>query len=165
RDAAECEDVVAHRDLHAHGAAEDERGRGRAVSVAERGPRGEELVAGLPLAHLSEIEDEGSGETAGPAEFRGVVGPRRFEAGAENDVGDLFVAELAVDEGALLGREVADRARKVEQRAIRREPQRQLVVRGGHEAGTLGNERDATDRRLGELGPEAARVGPDAMPM
>ena len=53
-----------------------------------------------------------------------------------------------MDHLALLGREEAERARQLEERAVRRETERLFVVRGRDERRALGYDRQARGRRL-----------------
>jgi len=123
-----------------------------------RDPLGEQLVAALPLAHLPEIEHVRSGDAVPRAEAVDIRDRRVLEGVAEDLVGELLVVEAGLDHRALLGREVAHRPRQVEQRAIRCEPQRVLVVRSGNERGALGHDRQAERRRRVDVRVEEDRV-------
>src|SRR5213076_327476 len=106
---------------------EHERRRTRARVRAVRRPRSEQLVAAFALAHLTEIQDERALELVRRAEGGDVVRTGRVETQADCLVRDVLVAEGAMDEVALLGREKPERSRQLEQRTVRRETQRRLV--------------------------------------
>ena len=92
------------------------------------------------------------------AERLGVVPGRRVEADSKDLARDVLVPKTRMDEIALLGREEAERARQLEERAIRNEAERLLVVRGRDEPGALGDERQARRRRLVDVGVKEDRV-------
>src|SRR6266571_7355586 len=83
---------------------------------------------------------------------------RRIEADAQHLARDVLVAEARVDEVALLGREEPERARKLEERAVRDQTQRLLVVRGRDERRALGDERQPRRGRLVDVRVEEDRV-------
>ena len=154
-DAAERDDVVADRERHAHGAREDER---RVEQCGARGPGVDQLVAGLRLRDLAEIEDERTAGADAAAQHLAVHVGGRIEADTEDDVRDVLVPEAALHEVALLWREEAERTREREEPAVRRECQRQLVVRGRDEDRALRHDRQAECRGLVDVGPEEDRV-------
>ncbi len=92
------------------------------------------------------------------AERVDVGGGRIAERVAEDLVGHLLVVEARLHHCALLGREVAHRPRQVEERAVWREPQRVLVVRGRDERGALRHDRQAERRRRVDVRVEEDRV-------
>ena len=153
---AERHDVVALGDRHARRAREHERAR--ATGFAVRDPIGDELIDRLSLAHLSQIQDERPVRRVVLTERLGVVPWRRVETDPEHLARDVLVAEPRVDEVALLGREEPERARQLEQRAVRDEAERLLVVRGRDERGALGHDRQSRRGRLVDVRVEEDRV-------
>src|SRR5207249_4263409 len=128
---AERDDVVALRDRHARCSGEHERTRAAALAI--RDPVGEQLIDRLALAHLAQVDDKRPARGVVVAERLGVVPGRRVETDAEDLARDVLVPETRMDEVTLLRREEAERAWQLEQRAIRNEAERLLVVRGRDE--------------------------------
>jgi hypothetical protein len=148
---SEGHDVVADRQLHADGAGEHER---RVEQRRAGRPSAEQLVAGLRLGDLAEIEDEGPARADAVAE-RLAVGLRRgVEADAEDDARDVRVSEAPVHELALLRREKAEGAWQREEPPVGREAERQLIVRRRDEHAPFRDQRQTERRRLVDVRPE-----------
>src|SRR5205814_4795384 len=152
----ERHDVVAVRESHPLRPREEERSLPATLAVCD--PVGDELVDGLALADLTEIEHNRPARRVALAERRGVVPRRRIEADAEDLARDVRVLEPRLHERALLRREEAERARELEERAIRKKAERLLVVSGRDEPGALGDEREPRGRRLVDVRVEEDRV-------
>src|SRR5207302_8608215 len=130
----------------------------RATRLAMDDPVRDELVDGLPLAHLAQVEDERPARRIPLAERLGVVPGRCIETDTQDLARDVLVPEARMHETLLLGREESERARKLEQHAVRDEPERLLVVRRRDERGALRDERQARRCRLVYVRVEEDRV-------
>src|SRR5207249_2100649 len=90
--------------------------------------------------------------------------PGLEEAGAEAFARDVLVPEAGMDEVTRLRREEAERAWQLEQRGIRNEAKRLLVVRGRDESGAVRDERQARRRRLVDVCVKEDRLVALALP-